>query len=224
MALSDHAKGLDRQVSERIAQVNDEAVYFASSVLQQIDGLMGLQYSPQQLMLLAQQDPQQALQIQTQQQALNVWKQQLQQQAQGMHARSQAERSNASEVDQQAQQQQIAQTANELRSEKWFTQDWVKQAFSFGEKHGFSQEDINNIGHKGALQIMRKAMLWDDAQSRMAAGKQQPQTKNTTPGSNPKQGVASQRQLADKAFNVAVKTGDKRATAMAYDQLLKTKR
>lgn len=218
--IAHQVRAYEAEVRQATAVANEQAISYAAAVFGQLDSLLGLNYSPQDLMNLAQHDPHQAMQIQTKQEALKAIKQNLQREAQSMFARVQQERDVIAGQQDQMAQQSIQKAAQELRQEKWFTAEWVRQAQSFGGKHGFSAEEINNLGHSGALKIIRKAMLWDDAQNRIKSGKTAPIPKPTIPGATPNQGAASRKQIAEKAYAVARKTGDRKATHMAYASLL----
>lgn len=163
---------VERQAIDIVAQAQESHVQHMAKVIASVKDFILPGVTPEALFQLAQSDPNRANSIKAQLDAINSW-------ANQQFANLGAAQNNMRQIKQQADekdqfeyQQMISSEAEKLGAKKWFTPEFQKQAVSYMDKHGIPQSESKNISRAGAIEIVRKAMLYDKAVSTQKSGKQ----------------------------------------------------
>lgn len=173
---------------------------------------------------LAQQDPDAYFQHKARMDAGHNFVAQIQQHAQQLLAQAQQAKQQAEQEAAGFQQQRQREATEALAREKWFNADFGNKALAYMKSAGLPPDAIDSInrglGGAAAIQLVRKAMLYDEAVKQGKTRKQPPpQARSTVPGAKPAQGVLGKTKQLNKVYESAQK-GDRRAMGAWIDNAL----
>lgn len=192
-------------------------------VAQHITQLVAPGVSEQTLYQLAQQDPEAYFQQKARLDAAQNFVAQISQSAQQLAAQAQQARQIAEQEQAQARVQRMQEASQVLSQEKWFTPDFGNKALAYLRTSGLAPDVIaainNGEGGAAAVQLVRKAMLYDEAQKQRKTAKQPPPQSKTTPNAKPAQGLMGKAKQSQALFEAGRK-GDKRAAGRWLSQNL----
>lgn len=208
---------------QAISQTRESQAQQLQFIAQHITQLVAPGITEQALYQLAQQDPdayfQQKARLDAAQNFLaqiTQHSQQLQQQAQ--QAKQQAEQEAAA-----FRQQRMQETAQVLGGQKWFNADFGNRALAYMKTAGLPPDAIDAInqgmGGAGAIELIRKAMLYDEAVKQRKTNKQPAPQTRATPGAKPAQGLMGKTKQLNKTYEAA-KKGDRHAMGAWLDNVL----
>lgn len=211
------------QAFEAIAQVREAQAQQFHLVAQNLLSLVAPGVNEQTLYQLAQQDPEAYYQHKAKLDAAQGFIAQVTQMSQQMAQQAEQARQIAQQEATQVQEQRKAEAAQVLQQQAWFTADFCNKAMAYMKQTGLSPdvvEAINNgMGGAAAIQLVRKAMLFDEAQKQRQSAKQPPKQSKVTPGSKPAQGLLGQSKKMNALYEAGTK-GDKRAAGRWLSQAL----
>lgn len=192
-------------------------------VAQHITQLVAPGVTEQALYQLAQQDPDAYFQHKAKLDAAQNFVAQITQHSQAFMQQAEQARQMAAQEQQAAQAQRMQEAASVLQQEAWFTTDFKNKANAFLKSSGLTPEVIEAIntgtGGAAAIQLVRKAMLYDEAQKQRTTNKQPPKQSKVTPGAKPAQGLLAQSKKSQALYEAGSK-GDKRAAGRWLSQNL----
>ena len=199
---------------QAIAQTRESQAQQMALVAQHIVQLVAPGVTDQALYQLAQQDPEAYFRQKAQLDAAQNFVAQVTQHSQALMQQAQQARQQAEQESGAAAQARLAEVSQVLSAQPWFTPDFGNKARAYMKTLGMPAEAIEaiNMGQGGAaaIQIVRKAMLFDEAQKQRKTAKQpQAQTK-LTPNAKPAQGLIGKAKK-NTALYEAGRKGDKRA-------------
>lgn len=223
MEVSAERQQVRQQAFEAIAETRRAQAEQFAVVAQHITQLVAPGVSEQTLYQLAQQDPEAYFQQKARLDAAQNFVAQITQHSQGLMQQAEQARQQAAQEQQTAQAQRVQEAASVLKQQAWFTPDFQNKAQSFLKSSGLTPEVIsainNGMGGAAAIQLVRKAMLFDEAQKQRKDAKQPPKQSKVTPGAKPAQGLLGQSKKSQALYEAGSK-GDKRAAGRWLSQNL----
>ena len=212
-----------QQAFDAIAEVRQAQAQQFALVAQHITQLVAPGVNEQALYQLAQQDPEAYFQQKARLDAAQNFVAQITQHSQSLMQQAEQARQQAQAEASQVQEQRKQEAAQVLQQQAWFTQDFCNKAMAYMKGTGLSPEVIqainNGTGGAAAVQLIRKAMLYDEAQKQRQTAKQPPKQSKVTPGAKPAQGLLAQSKKSQALYEAASK-GDKRAAGRWLSQNL----
>lgn len=212
-----------QQAFEAIAETRRAQAEQFALVAQHITQLVAPGVTEQTLYQLAQQDPDAYFQQKAKLDAAQNFVAQITQHSQAFMQQAEQARQMAAQEQQAAQAQRMQEAATVLQQQAWFTTDFKNKANAFLKSSGLTPEVIEAIntgaGGAAAIQLVRKAMLYDEAQKQRATNKQPPKQSKVTPGAKPAQGLLAQSKKSQALYEAGSK-GDKRAAGRWLSQNL----
>lgn len=208
---------------QAISQTRESQAQQLAFIAQHITQLVAPGINEQALYQLAQQDPDAYFQQKARLDAAQNFLAQITQHSQQLQAQAQQAKQQAEAEAAGFQQQRMQETAQVLSQEKWFNQDFGNRALSYMKTAGLPADAIDAInkgmGGAAAIQLVRKAMLYDEAVKQRKTNKQPPPQTRTTPGAKPAQGVLGKTKQLNKTYEAA-KKGDRQAMGAWLDNVL----
>lgn len=212
-----------QQAFDAIAEVRQAQAQQFALVAQHITQLVAPGVNEQALYQLAQQDPEAYFQQKARLDAAQNFVAQITQHSQSLMQQAEQARQQAQAEVSQHQEQQKQEAAQVLQQQAWFTPDFCNKAMAYMKGTGLAPDVINAInngqGGAAAVQLIRKAMLYDEAQKQRQTAKQPPKQSKVTPGAKPAQGLLAQSKKSQALYEAGVK-GDKRAAGRWLSQNL----
>lgn len=197
-----------------ISQTKESQAQQLAFVAQHITQLVAPGVSEQYLYQLAQQNPDEYFQQKARLDAAQNFVAQITQHSQKLMQQAEQAKQAAAQESQVFEQQRIQESAAVLSREPWFTPDFGNKATAFLKTSGMPPDAIEAInkgmGGAAAIQLVRKAMLYDEAQKQRKTAKQPPPQSKTTPNAKPAQGLMGKAKQNQQLFEAGRK-GDKRA-------------
>lgn len=194
-----------------------------SLVAQHITQLVAPGVTEQALYQLAQQDPEAYFQQKARLDAAQNFVAQISQHAKQLQAQAEQARQLAQQEELQFRAQRMQEASSALSAESWFTPDFGNKAMAYLKSSGFPPDVIQAIndgmGGAAAVHLVRKAMLYDEAQKQRKTAKQPPIQSKTTPSAKPAQGLMGKAKQSQQLFEAGRK-GDKRAAGRWLSQNL----
>lgn len=212
-----------QQAFDAIAEVWQTQAQQMAFVAQHITQLVAPGVTEQALYQLAQQDPEAYFQQKARLDAAQNFVAQITQHSQALMQQAEQARQQAQQEGSQVMEQRKQEAAQVLQQQSWFTPDFCNKAMSYMKTTGLTPDVIQaiNNGHGGAaaVQLVRKAMLYDEAQKQRKTAKQPPKQSKLTPGAKPAQGLLGQSKKSQALYEAGTK-GDKRAAGRWLSQNL----
>lgn len=212
-----------QQAFDAIAEVRQAQAQQFALVAQHITQLVAPGVNEQALYQLAQQDPEAYFQQKARLDAAQNFVAQITQHSQSLMQQAEQARQQAQSEASQVQEQRKQEAAQVLQQQAWFTPDFCNKAMAYMKGTGLAPEVIqainNGTGGAAAVQLIRKAMLYDEAQKQRQTAKQPPKQSKVTPGAKPAQGLLAQSKKSQALYEAASK-GDKRAAGRWLSQNL----
>lgn len=208
---------------QAISQARESQAQQLSFIAQHITQLVAPGINEQALYQLAQQDPDAYFQQKARLDAAQNFLAQITQHSQQLQAQAQQAKQQAEAEAAAFRQQRMQETAQVLGAQKWFNTDFGNRALAYMKTAGLPPDAIDAInqgmGGAGAIELIRKAMLYDEAVKQRKTHKQPPPQTRTTPGAKPAQGVLGKTKQLNRAYEAA-KKGDRHAMGAWLDKVL----
>lgn len=212
-----------QQAFDAIAEVRQTQAQQFALVAQHITQLVAPGVTEQTLYQRAQQDPDAYFRQKAQLDAAQNFVAQITQHSQSLMQQAEQARQQAQQEGAQVQEQRKQEAAQVLQQQAWFTPDFCNKAMAYMKSTGLTPDVIqainNGQGGAAAVQLVRKAMLYDEAQKQRQTAKQPPKQSKVTPGSKPAQGLLGQTKKSQALYEAGAK-GDKRAAGRWLSQNL----
>lgn len=212
-----------QQAYDAIAEVRQTQAQQMAFVAQHITQLVAPGVTEQALYQLAQQDPEAYFQQKARLDAAQNFVAQITQHSQALMQQAEQARQQAQQEGSHVQEQRKQEAAQVLQQQTWFTPDFCNKAMSYMKTTGLTPDVIqainNGQGGAAAVQLVRKAMLYDEAQKQRQTNKQPPKQAKLTPGAKPAQGLLGQSKKSQALYEAGTK-GDKRAAGRWLSQNL----
>jgi hypothetical protein len=212
-----------QEALQAISQTREAQAHQLNLVAQNIMQLVAPGINEQTLYQLAQQDPESYFQHKAKLDAAQNFVAQISQAAQQAQQQAQQAQQLASQEAQSLQAQRMQQASEALSKESWFNNDFGAKSLAYLKTSGIPPDVIDAInkgmGGAAAIQLVRKAMLFDDAQKQRKTNKQPPPQTKATPNAKPAQGLLGKSKQMNALYDSASK-GDRRAAGRWLSQVL----
>lgn len=207
------------QAREAVAQFAQQQAQQFFLMSQQLDQLVAPGFDQATLTRLAFEDPAQYQQVRARLDVAASIRQEILRKGQEAAAEANRQRQMQQQEAQQSFHSLVQSEGEKLKAQKWWNDDFRKQALAFAAKHGIPEEAAGNVAYAGFVEITRKAMLYDEAVARAKNGRQPPKASSMTPGATPQRGNFIKQKALDASY-AAAKTGDKAAMGRYLNQVL----
>jgi hypothetical protein len=194
------------QAREAVARVTEQRAQEMHLLSQQLERLVAPGIDDQTLMAMAHSDPQQFFAHKARLDAARQFQQQIGHQAQQLMQQAHEQRQLAATEANDAHQQLLARESQKLTGQKWWNEDFQRQAVAYAKKHGIPNEIASGVSYAGFVEITRKAMLYDEAMTRAKSGK----VAQAQPRPGVKQPARAPARELDALYQSAVKSKDGR--------------
>lgn len=208
-----------REVEARnaVATIQEQAAQQVAVLANRINDLVLPGIDLAAISRMRMEDPAKASELLTTLQIVERFKTDMMAEAQKLFGQGQKQRQLADQKRMDSMAELTRSEAQKLAAAKWYTDDFKGKAVNYLEKHGIPHQMIAELRYAGAMEIIHKAMRFDEAKK--AAGNKQPSQAPQVAASG-KSRSPTGKQAQDAAFAQARKSGSRRDSARAYTSLL----
>lgn len=216
---SEKVRTIEAKAYEVVSEVQEVTAHQIQMIKQSVRQLIAPGITPEYLMQLSAVDPAAAQQMQARLSALDMWERQVDQVSGSLYQQAMQAKQTGSQTMTQQRADLLKSEAQKLSAKTWYTPEFQSQAVSYLVKNGIPESAARSLEYSGAVEVVRKAMLYDKA----VAGQKNKQTQSSSviPGSRAANGKVADKQSFQKLEQRALK-GDKSARAAYVNALIPT--